>query len=192
MDLFHLPAGRKLKHLSRGMRMKAALASSLAYKPRLLVLDEPFSGLDPLVREELIEGLIESAQETTILVSSHDLAEIESFATHIGFMDDGRLQFSEDMASLSRRFREVEVTLDATPTLPGPWPGHWLRPETSAAVVRFVETRFDQERTFGEVRTLFRGITGISANPMPLRSIFVTLARSSRSSHSSRLSGEAA
>jgi ABC-2 type transport system ATP-binding protein len=132
------------------------------------------------MREELVEALIESAQETTILVSSHDLAEIESFATHIGFMDNGRLQFSEEMASLSERFREIEVTLDAAPTLPGAWPQHWLRAETSAAVVRFVETDFDQERTFGEVRLLFRGITAISANPMPLRAIFVTLARSLR------------
>ncbi|HEY3841104.1 MAG TPA: ABC transporter ATP-binding protein, partial [Bryobacteraceae bacterium] len=71
---FDLPLDRQLRHLSRGMRMKAALASSLAYRPSLLVLDEPFSGLDPVVREDLIEGIIESAQETTILVSSHDLA----------------------------------------------------------------------------------------------------------------------
>jgi ABC-2 type transport system ATP-binding protein len=184
LDLFHLPLHRKLKHLSRGMRMKAALASSLAYRPRLLVLDEPFSGLDPLMREELIEGLIECAQETTILVSSHDLAEIESFATHIGFLDNGRLQFSEEMTSLSERFREIEVTLDVPPILPGPWPHHWLRPETSAAVVRFIDSHFEQERTFGEIRLLFRGVTGISANPMPLRSIFITLARSARSAQS--------
>ena len=58
---FDLPPARKLSHLSRGMWMKAALASSLAYRPRLLVLDEPFSGLDPLVREDLIEGMLESA-----------------------------------------------------------------------------------------------------------------------------------
>jgi ABC-2 type transport system ATP-binding protein len=80
---FELPLNRKLKHLSRGMRMKAALASSLAYRPRLLVLDEPFSGLDPLVREEFVQGLVEAAEETTMLISSHDLAEIESFATHV-------------------------------------------------------------------------------------------------------------
>jgi ABC-2 type transport system ATP-binding protein len=180
LDQFHLPLDRKLKHLSRGMMMKAALVSSLAYRPKLLVLDEPFSGLDPLMRDEFIEGLIESAQETTILISSHDLAEIESFGTHIGFLDRGRLQFSEEMSSLSRRFREVEVTLDATPALPAKWPSSWLGPESSAAVVRFVETRFDQEQTFGEVRRLFTGVTGISVHPMPLRSIFVTLARSSR------------
>jgi ABC-2 type transport system ATP-binding protein len=105
---FDLPLGRQLRQLSRGMRMKASLASSLAYHPRLLVLDEPFSGLDPLVRDELIAGVLESAEETTILVSSHDLAEIESFASHVGYLDSGRVQFSEEVASLTGRFREVE------------------------------------------------------------------------------------
>jgi ABC-2 type transport system ATP-binding protein len=144
------------------------------------VLDEPFSGLDPLMRDEFIEGLIESAQETTILISSHDLAEIETFATHIGFLDQGRLQFSEEMSSLSGRFREVEVTLDGKPTMPTQWPASWMRPESAAAVVRFVETRFEQGRTQDEVRRLFTGVTGISVNAMPLRSIFVTLAKSLR------------
>ena len=69
--------------------MKAALVSSLAYHPKLLVLDEPFSGLDPLVREEVIEGLLDSASDTTIFISSHDLSEIESFASHIGYLDRG-------------------------------------------------------------------------------------------------------
>src|SRR5581483_3030300 len=154
---FELPRGRKLRHLSRGMRMKAALVSSLAYRPRLLVLDEPFSGLDPVVREDLIEGVLESAGETTVLISSHDLAEIESFVSHVGYLDGGRLQFAEEMASLSARFREVEVTVDSPATIPdaSQWPAHWLRPEKAAALVRFVETRFDQERTTAEVRRVF-------------------------------------
>ncbi len=81
-------------------------------------MDEPFSGLDPLVREDLIDGLLESAGETTILISSHDLGEIESFASHIGYLDRGRLQFSEEMTSLTARFREVEVIVDSPPLLP--------------------------------------------------------------------------
>jgi ABC-2 type transport system ATP-binding protein len=176
---FDLPLDRQLRHLSRGMRMKAALAASLAYRPRLLIMDEPFSGLDPLVREELIEGLLESAGETTILISSHDLAEIESFASHIGYLDRGRLQLSEEMTSLIARFREVEVMVDSPPLVPldQPWPAHWLRPETSPALVRFVETHFDAERTTAEIRKLFGEVRNISANPMPLRAIFVTLAR---------------
>jgi len=103
VDQFALPRSRKLKHLSRGMRMKAALVSSLAYRPRLLVLDEPFTGLDPLVRDELIEGLVESAEQTTILLSSHDLTEIESFASHIGYLDQGKLEFGEELSALTAR-----------------------------------------------------------------------------------------
>ena len=108
--------------------MKAALASSLAYRPKLIVLDEPFSGLDPLVRDEFIEGLLESAGEATILISSHDLAEIESFASHVGYLERGRLRFSEEMTALSARFREVEVTLDAAPVLPANWPANVAPP----------------------------------------------------------------
>jgi len=161
--------------------MKVALASSLAYRPRLLIMDEPFSGLDPLVREDLIEGLLESAGETTILISSHDLGEIESFASHIGYLDAGRLQFSEEMTSLTARFREVEVMVDSPPLLPldRPWPNHWLRAETSPALVRFVETHFDAQRTTDEIRQLFGEVRNISALPMSLRAIFVTLARDS-------------
>jgi ABC-2 type transport system ATP-binding protein len=177
---FDLPLDRPLRYLSRGMRMKAALASSLAYRPRLLIMDEPFSGLDPLMREDLIDSLLESALETTIFVSSHDLGEIESFASHIGYLDRGRLQFSEEMTSLTARFREVEVSMDSPPLVPldRPWPAHWLRPETAPALVRFVDTHFDPDRTPAEIRGLFGEVRDITAHPMPLRAIFVTLARS--------------
>jgi ABC-2 type transport system ATP-binding protein len=185
---FDLPLDRPLRHLSRGMRMKAALASSLAYRPRLLIMDEPFSGLDPLMREDLIDGLLESADETTILISSHDLAEIESFASHIGYLDRGRLQLSEEMTSLTARFREVEVIVDSPPLVPldHPWPAHWLRPETAPALIRFVETHFDAERTTAEIRRLFGDVRNISANPMPLRAIFVTLARNAAKTDASK------
>lgn len=177
---FGLPGDRKLSQLSRGMKMKAALASSLAYHPKLIVLDEPFSGLDPLVRDEFIDGLIENAEGTTILISSHDLAEIESFASHAGYLEHGRMQFSEEMSSLSARFREVEVTLSEPSVLPGNWPKEWLQPQSSPAVVRFIDTRFD-EGTIGErVRRLFPRMTELSTRAMPLREIFVALAREER------------
>jgi ABC-2 type transport system ATP-binding protein len=83
--------------------MKLALVSSLAYRPRLLVLDEPFSGLDPVMREDLIGGVIDSACETTVLISSHDLADLETFASHIGYLANGRLKFSEEVTSLTAR-----------------------------------------------------------------------------------------
>ncbi len=92
--------------------MKAAFASVLAYRPPILVLDEPFSGLDPLVRDELIEVLLDRAPETTIFLSSHDLAEIESFASYVGYLEEGKMLFSEELSLLTERFREVAVTFN--------------------------------------------------------------------------------
>jgi ABC-2 type transport system ATP-binding protein len=177
---FDLPRTRKLRHLSHGMRRKAALASSLAYRPRLIVLDEPFTGLDALVRDELIEGVLGNADGATILISSHDLAEIESFASHIGYLDYGRLHFSEEMTALVERFREIEITVVAPSPLPAPWPAAWVNAGQSAAVVRFVDTEFQQDRTMAEVRRLFGDVREIAVNPMPLRAIFVALAKAGR------------
>jgi ABC-2 type transport system ATP-binding protein len=177
---FQLPVDRQLRHLSRGMKMKAALASSLAYRPRLIVLDEPFTGLDALVRDELIESLLVCAENATILISSHDLAEIESFASHIGYLDGHKLQFSEELETLTARFREIVLTFETAPPLPPDWPAHWLEPETVGPVIRFVETHFDAEPTPAEVNRLFPDHRDMAANGMPLRSIFVTLAKANR------------
>ena len=173
-----LPLDRKLSELSRGMRMKATLASSLAYRPRLVVLDEPFSGLDPLVRDELIEGMLERAEEATIFISSHDLAEIENLASHVGYLEQGRLRFSEEMPALVERFPEVEITCDAAPALPVKLPASWMRVSSSAAVVQFVESRFDPERTNAEIRNVIGEPRCVTFTPMSLRSIFLAMARS--------------
>jgi ABC-2 type transport system ATP-binding protein len=178
---FDLPLDRKLRHLSRGMRMKAAFASSLAYRPSLIVLDEPFTGLDPLVRDELIEGLLERAPETTIFLSSHDLAEIESFASHVGYLEDGRMLFSEEMAVLNDRFRDVSITLAAPTPLPPDLPPAWLLPETVDCVLRFVHSEYKGNATDRELAAIFASARDISAEPMPLRSIFLAIAKSSRS-----------
>jgi ABC-2 type transport system ATP-binding protein len=177
---FELPRDRRLRHLSRGMRMKAALASSLAYRPELIVLDEPFTGLDALVRQELIQGLLERAEDTTILISSHDLAEIESFASHIGYLEQGQLRFTEETSALAERFRQVEVTFDVPPSLPRDWPGAWLQPQTASAVLRFVDSHFDRARTSAEVGRLFPAARQVAFTPMALKDIFVALALAGR------------
>jgi ABC-2 type transport system ATP-binding protein len=177
---FDLPRDRKLGDLSRGMRMKAALASALAYHPKLIVLDEPFTGLDPLVRDELIQGLLERAEESTILVSSHDLAEIESFASHVGYLEQGRLRFSEELTRLVERFREVQVTFDGTPRLPERAPENWMQINNAAAVVRFIESRFEPERTRAEIRGVFGEVRDVTFSPMTLREIFLAMAKAGR------------
>lgn len=205
---FDLPLDRKLKHLSRGMRMKAAFASSLAYRPKLLVLDEPLSGLDPLVRDELIDGMLERAPETTIFLSSHDLAEIESFSSHVGYLEDGRMLFSEEMTALADRFREVTITLASTAEqpsgapsmrafiahgwdeqspyrksaaeLPSATPSEWLLPEAAGHVIRFVHSAWRGEATERDLRERFPSARSVESDPMPLRAIFLAVAKSGR------------
>jgi ABC-2 type transport system ATP-binding protein len=183
---FELPLKRKLKDLSRGMKMKASFASSLAYRPSLVILDEPFSGLDPLVRDELIEGLIERAPETTIFLSSHDLAEIESFSSHVGYLQAGRLLFSEEMTTLANRFRDVTITLTAPSALPANLPASWLDPQTADCVLHFVQTNFNEDSP-RELAERFPSARDIACEPMTLRQIFLSIAKSSRGSQISRI-----
>ncbi len=186
---FDLPLKRKLKHLSRGMKMKVAFASSLSYRPSLIILDEPFSGLDPLVRDELIEGLLERAPETTIFLSSHDLAEIESFASHVGYLENGRMLFSEEMSVLSDRFRDVTVTLPTPAPMPQSFPATWLMPEAVDHVFRFVHSDYRGDASDRELAAMFPLASDIAIDPMPLRSIFLAIAKSARVHNQSPASG---
>ncbi len=180
LNLLHLPPRRRIGDLSHGMRMKMALACALPFRPKLLVLDEPFSGLDPLVRDEFMESLIQQAAEMTVLISSHELSEIDHFATHVGFLDEGRLLFSETMADLTERFREVRVTLEQAASAPDPLPSDWLCVRAMGSVVSFIDSRFSEETLGERIRSMLQGVRSIDTQPMALRSIFTTLARSLR------------
>lgn len=177
-----LPLERRIRDLSHGMRLKMALACALPFRPRLLVLDEPFSGLDPLVRDEFMEGLLHQAGEMTILISSHELGEIDGVATHVAFLDEGKLLFQESMSDVMARFREVRVTLERAPLSPTDAPSDWLQVRTMGNVVSFVDTQFSEVGLGERVKALLPGVRDIDTQPMGLRSIFTTLARTSRES----------
>lgn len=104
---FGLPPKRKIGELSHGMRMKMTLACALPFRPALLILDEPLSGLDPLARDELIDGFMPQSGESTILISSHELDEVERFATHVGFLHEGRLLFQGSVGALAEHARSL-------------------------------------------------------------------------------------
>jgi len=176
---FALPPGRPLKQLSRGMKMKAAFLSVLPFRPELLVLDEPFSGLDPQVRDEFIAGLIEMVDQdrpNTILVSSHDIAEVERLADWVGIMVEGRLVVAEPMAQLQDRFRRIElfgasVTERSVKENLSP---AWRQINRSADnVLRWVHTSYAAQATEQELIQRFPG-TSITTYPMSLREIFLT------------------
>jgi ABC-2 type transport system ATP-binding protein len=175
-----LPSDRKIGHLSHGMRMKMALACAMPYRPKLLVLDEPFSGLDPLVREEFMEQMLLQAGEMTVLISSHELGEIEGVASHVGFIDAGRLVFEEPMEDLTDRFREVRVTLDQEAAVPSELPESWLHARALGTVLTFIDTQFSESQLAERIGSQVIGVRRIDAEPMTLRSIFTALARAAR------------
>ncbi len=179
---FDLPTGSKLKALSRGMRMKAALLGSLAYRPKLVVLDEPFSGLDPLVRDDFIRGMLELTENEgwTVFVSSHDIAEVERMADRVAILDRGRLQLEESAEDLLSRFRAVEIVLGGEAGASRDFPNSWLNVEIAGRVLRFTDSQFSQDQFNTAVETHFPAATQFHAAPMTLREIFVALARTYR------------
>ncbi len=177
---FALPASRELSKLSHGMRMKAGLVAALAFRPKLLILDEPLSGLDSLVRDEVIEGLLEQAGESTILISSHELNEIEYFTTHLAFMADGELWFQEPIEDLRNRFREVSVTLSSKKELPADYPASWLMPGISGHALHFVESNFlDDSELYAQLSRCF-GAVQFESHAMTLRDTTKVLIKQSR------------
>jgi ABC-2 type transport system ATP-binding protein len=175
-----LPADRKIRDLSHGMRMKMALACALPFRPKLLVLDEPFSGLDPLVREEFMESLLEQAGAMTVLISTHELADIEDVATHVAFLDDGTLLFQEAMSELTGRVRRVQITLNQEAIKPPQTPASWLQVRALGNVLSFVETRFSEQELDARIATVVSGVRSVDVQLLPLRSIFIAMARSAQ------------
>ncbi|MDD2241109.1 MAG: ABC transporter ATP-binding protein [Kiritimatiellae bacterium] len=178
---FDLPLNRKIRHLSRGMRVKAALLTSLAYRPRLLMLDEPFTGLDPLVRDEFIRGVLELTEQEnwTVFISSHDIDEVERLADWVGFLNKGHLDICESVAVLQERFRRVEVVQEKVSASSSAWPSPWLVREQAGKTLTFVDSAYDAG-TEERVRQALDGCRDVRISPLTLREIFLTLARTYR------------
>ncbi len=179
-----LPPDRRIGQLSHGMRMKVALASAMPFHPELLVLDEPLSGVDALVRDEFMAGMLSQAGEMTVLISSHDLADIEGSATHVAFMDRGKLLFQETMESLTGRFRAVSVTRERNPTdgiSPLRDANSWLEAKASGHVFSFVESRFsDENKLRADIAARLGEARNVDIRPMSLRAISTALMRNAR------------
>ena len=117
---FDLKAEQKIRGLSHGQRVKALLLLALARRPRLLVLDEPTTGLDPVARHEVIASLMEvlADDRRSILFSSHNTMDVEQIADRITFIDRGRVIDADDKENYLDRWRRLRLDLPADKTLP--------------------------------------------------------------------------
>ena len=179
---FDLPGDRKLSQLSRGQRMKAALLSSLAYRPELVLLDEPFSGLDPIVRDEFIGGLLEMAGQEGwgLLVSSHDIEEVQKLADRVVVLDHGRVKLEESTEELLARHRLVEVLMPGEFAIPSPRDAGWLSLNMSGRIVRFVEPHYDERLLAEKLAQHLPAAESHTASVMPLRDVFVALVKAGK------------
>lgn len=120
---FDLKAEQRIKGMSHGQRVKAALLLILARRPRLLLLDEPTTGLDPVARHEVLGTLMEvlADEERTILFSSHNTLDVEQICDRITFIDRGRLLDTDDKEAFLDRWRRVQLEAPEDRPLPQ-WP----------------------------------------------------------------------
>lgn len=171
--LLDLPLDRKVGRYSKGERMKFILLLAMAFHPRVLLLDEPFSGLDVVAKEELIACLLEATgqEQWSVVCASHDIAEIERLADAVGIIDQGSLAVSETLESLQARYRRAQVfgamangaaALDAT----------MLQPQFSDSGMTFIESGFSAERE-EQLRSRFG--PSLELATMPLREILLSI-----------------
>ena len=106
LEQFHLPEKKKFKEFSMGMKKKLAVAAALAHHPKLLILDEATSGLDPVVRDELIDLLLDFVRDENhaILISSHIVSDLEKLCDTIAFLHKGKLLLCEDKDTLREEY----------------------------------------------------------------------------------------
>lgn len=116
---FDLPEKKQFKDYSRGMRMKLAIAVALSHDPKLLVLDEATAGLDPIVRDEVLELFNDftRAEDHSILISSHILSDLEKLCDYIAFLHQGQLLFCAEKDALLEEYALFTGTADQAASL---------------------------------------------------------------------------
>jgi ABC-2 type transport system ATP-binding protein len=171
VNKFGLDPKRKIKHLSRGMRAEVFLILALAPEPRLLILDDPTSGMDPIVRREFLENVAELVQDRkrTVFFSSHILSDIERVADWVGILKDGRLLIQTELDTLKLKTRKVMAKFETTP--PGDWEvGKPLRVERDGSSISGICSQYEEDIP-EYLRAM--GATAIEVMDLSLDDIFV-------------------
>jgi ABC-2 type transport system ATP-binding protein len=175
---FDLDPRKRVGAMSRGGQMKASLLCALAPRPRLLVMDEPFTGMDVLVKDELVHGLLDTAgsEGWSVLLCSHDIGELELLADWVGFLDRGRIVLSESVESLRNRFKRVDARLqDEVAVRSLRIPEDWMSVERAGARISFITAHGDTERD-ERLRALLPSATDVEVRDASLRELFIALA----------------
>jgi ABC-2 type transport system ATP-binding protein len=175
---FQLPLNSRVRTLSKGMRTKLALLLALARLPKLLILDEPSEGLDPLAIEDLLQEIVAAAADgTTVFFSSHQIAEVERIADRVCILDRGSLIADLSMDQLRQDYRRLTCGFTTIPpALTLSFPGI-ISVETSGRQISILASH-GIDATAEYVRTL--GPISLEVTPVGLKEVFFTSVKESK------------
>ena len=114
-EAFNLPKNVPLRRFSKGMQKQAAFHLTLCTRPEVLVLDEPVDGLDPVMRRQVWRLILDEVakDETTVLITSHNLRELEDICDHVGIMDHGKMLLQRSLADMQGAIHKLQLVGDA-------------------------------------------------------------------------------
>lgn len=168
-----LDPGKRIATLSFGERTKVNLLLALAHRPAFLLLDEPLTGLDAVVKAEVFEELLGAVQDEnrTVLISSHNLDDLERFTDHIGIINNGKMILEGPTQDLVERFRMVEA-VSANGGLQEPLPGVYVQRHEQSRWRLLVDLQHDPLE-----RLKAAGLNELAVAPVSLEELFVGLVR---------------
>ena len=166
LEKFNLPKDKLIKEFSRGMKMKLGIAIALSHHAKLLILDEATSGLDPVVRDEVVEMFSDFTRDEnhSILISSHIVSDLEKLCDYIAFLHKGKLLLCEEKDQLLAEYGLIHCTADELQSLP------------SHAV------RYKKENAYGVEAMVERNAvpSDIRVSPISIEELFVFMVKEAR------------
>jgi len=169
---FNVPLDRKLSQMSKGMRGKVALSLAMAHKPELLILDEPTSGFDTMVRREFLESMVDVAAEgRTVLLSSHQINEVERVADIVAIVHAGKVLLVDRLEDVKRTTRQVTVTMEDPHRPLPPLAGEVIHERHRGRQYELITRGLDE--TAIETLRFTTGVTAVESRTPSLEEIFV-------------------
>lgn len=111
--IFKIPENKRIRELSKGMKMRVSLMLNLSIYPEILILDEPTSGLDPIIKRKLINILLEEVSErnTTIFIASHHLDDLERICDCVAIIEKGKIKYTNNIEDMKKYIKKLQVLL---------------------------------------------------------------------------------
>ena len=161
-----LPEKKQFKEFSRGMKMKLGIAIAMSHNSKLLILDEATSGLDPVIRDEVIEMFSDFTRDEghSVLISSHIVSDLEKLCDYIAFLHKGKLLLCEEKDQLLAQYGLIHCTADELKTLP---------PDT---------VKYKKENFYGVEAMVLRNAvpSGISISPISIEELFIFMVKEAK------------